>query len=90
VSIATEARTAAVLDSGERRKGVAVTGTGTDCIAIAAPLGDDAAAFAGKHTAIGECIGAAVYKATAEGIRAWRSDTAALREGSNRQMAGRP
>jgi adenosylcobinamide amidohydrolase len=89
VSIATEARTAAVLDSGERRKGVAVTGTGTDCIAVAAPLGDDAAAFTGKHTVIGECIGAAVYKATAEGIRAWRSDFAALMAGRNRQMAGR-
>jgi adenosylcobinamide amidohydrolase len=88
VSIATEARTAAVLDSGERRQGVAVTGTGTDCIAIAAPLGDDAAVFAGKHTAIGECIGAAVYKATTEGIRAWRLDFAALMARSNRQMAG--
>jgi len=89
VSIATEARTAAVLDSGERRKGLAITGTGTDCIAIAAPLGDDAAVFAGKHTAIGECIGAAVYRATAEGIRAWRSDFAALMARSDRQMAGR-
>ena len=78
LSIATEARTTAVLDSGERRKGVAVTGTGTDCIAIAAPLGDDGAAFAGKHTAIGESIGAAVYKATAEGIRTWQADFAAL------------
>jgi adenosylcobinamide amidohydrolase len=89
VSIATEARTAAVLDSGERRKGVAVTGTGTDCIAIAAPLGDEAAVFAGKHTAIGECIGAAVYKATAEGIRTWQTDFAALLARSNKQMAGR-
>ena len=89
VSIATEARTAAVLDLGERRKGVAVTGTGTDCIAIAAPLGDDAAVFAGKHTAIGECIGAAVYKATAEGIRTWQTDFAALMARSNKQMAGR-
>ena len=44
--------------------------------------------FAGKHTAIGECIGAAVYKATTEGIRTWRSDFAALMARSNRQMAG--
>ena len=89
VSIATEARTAAVLDSGERRKGVAVTGTGTDCIAIAAPVGDDAAVFAGKHTAIGECIGAAVYKATAEGIRTWQADFAALLARGNKQMTER-
>ena len=87
LSIATEARTTAVLDSGERRKGVAVTGTGTDCIAIAAPVGDDAAAFAGKHTAIGECIGAAAYKATADGIRVWQADFAALLARGNKQLA---
>lgn len=78
VSIATEARTAAVLDSGVRRSGRAITGTGTDCIAIAAPLGDDAISYAGKHTAIGEAIGAAVYEATAEGIREWKLDPGAV------------
>lgn len=74
ISIATEARTAAVLDSGVRRGGVAITGTGTDCIAVAAPLGEAAIGYAGKHTAVGEAIGAAVYRATAEGIDEWRAD----------------
>ena len=73
-SIATEARTAAVLDAGVRRGGLAVTGTGTDCIAIAAPLGDGPVPYAGKHTALGEAIGAAVYRATAEGIADWMTD----------------
>lgn len=81
VSIATEARTAAVMDAGVRRSGVAITGTGTDCIAVAAPLGDDATQYVGKHTAIGEAIGAAVYRATADGICDWLSDCPDLRVG---------
>lgn len=74
ISIATEARTAAVLDAGVRRGGLTITGTGTDCIAVAAPVGSDEISYAGKHTAIGEAIGAAVYEATAEGIREWKLD----------------
>ena len=77
LSIATEARTAAVLDARVRRGGLVITGTGTDCIAIAAPIGDDAANYAGKHTAVGEAIGAAVYRSTAEGIIGWKADCAA-------------
>jgi adenosylcobinamide amidohydrolase len=77
VSVATEARTAAVLDAGVRRGGRAITGTGTDCIAVAAPLGEDAIKYAGKHTAVGEAIGAAVYRATAEGVADWAAETAA-------------
>ncbi|MFN3623098.1 MAG: adenosylcobinamide amidohydrolase [Hyphomicrobium sp.] len=80
VSIATEARTAAVLDAGVRRGGMAITGTGTDCIAIAAPPGDDQVRYAGKHTAVGEAIGAAVYGATAEGIRDWKLDPGAVHD----------
>jgi adenosylcobinamide amidohydrolase len=74
ISIVSEARTAAVIDAGVRRKGVVVTGTGTDCIAVAAPLAGEPAQFAGKHTALGEAIGDAVYRATAEGIREWQVD----------------
>lgn len=77
ISIATEARTSAVLDADVRRGGVTITGTGTDCIAIAAPLGEHQATYAGKHTAIGEAIGAAVYRATAEGIADWKTDISA-------------
>ena len=74
MSIATEARTAAVLDSGVARGGLAVTGTGTDCIAVAAPPGDDPQQYAGKHTALGEAIGSAVYRAVADGIKDWLID----------------
>jgi len=87
LSIATEARTAAVLDAEVRRGGHIVTGTGTDCIAIAAPTGEPAARYAGKHTAIGEVIGAAVYKATADAISDWKRDCADLRDAMEAKTA---
>ncbi|WP_082072926.1 adenosylcobinamide amidohydrolase [Hyphomicrobium sp. 99] len=74
ITIAAEARTAAILDSEVRRSGVAITGTGTDCIIVAAPLGGSVR-FAGLHTAAGEAIGAAVYNAIRDGIAAWLQDT---------------
>ncbi|WP_417256982.1 adenosylcobinamide amidohydrolase [Celeribacter halophilus] len=69
LSIATQARTAAVVDAGLRLPHGPVTGTGTDCIAIAAPKGDTA--YAGLHTALGEAIGAAVYQTVATGAAVW-------------------
>ena len=72
MSLATEARTAAVIDLGHRVATGVATGTGTDCIAIAAPPGDTA--YAGKHTALGEAIGQAVYTAILEGARQWQQD----------------
>lgn len=74
VSIVTEARTAAVLDAGVHRAGVAVTGTGTDCIVAASPVGADGARFAGLHTAVGEAVGDAVCRAVREGIAVWQRD----------------
>jgi len=87
VSIATEARTTAVLDAEVERGGVTITGTGTDCIAIASPIGDPAHLYAGKHTAIGEAIGAAVYEATAAGVRDWKADIAAATAGTETAAA---
>lgn len=72
LSLATEARTAAVIDLGHRLDTGIATGTGTDCIAIAAPPGDTP--YAGKHTALGEAIGKAVYTAVIEGGRQWQID----------------
>jgi len=69
LSIATQARTAAVMDSGFHLPSGLATGTGTDCIAVAAPAG--AADYAGLHTEVGEALGAAVYAATSEGANAW-------------------
>ena len=73
LSIATEARTVAVLEGGVHStagQGIA-SGTGTDCIAVASPVGSDAtsALYAGKHTILGHLIGASTYEAVAKGVR---------------------
>lgn len=69
LSIAAEARTAAVIEASPARAGGRITGTGTDCIVVAAPPGDGA--FAGLHTPVGEAIGRAVYDAVRAGADAW-------------------
>lgn len=74
LSVATEARTTAVIDARIERGGVAVTGTGTDCIVIAAPRSGSHVTFAGLHTPLGEAVRDAVYKATTAGIESWRQD----------------
>lgn len=72
LSIAAQARTAAVMDAGLDLPLGRATGTGTDCIAVAAPEGGES--YAGLHTDLGEAIGAATYQATAEGSRAWMAE----------------
>jgi adenosylcobinamide amidohydrolase len=74
VSVVTQARTLAVIEAFVPRAGVQVTGTGTDCIVVAAPSEGCAANFAGLHTGIGEAVGTAVYQAMREGIAVWRDD----------------
>ena len=69
LSIAAEARTAAVMEAGLHLQTGLATGTGTDCIAIACPPGD--IAYAGLHTAAGEVIGRAVHDAIAGGCAQW-------------------
>lgn len=69
LSIATQARTTAVIEAGYDLPTGRATGTGTDCIAVAAPQGE--IAFAGLHTAVGEAVGAAVYDAVTRGARVW-------------------
>jgi adenosylcobinamide amidohydrolase len=71
VSIATEARTAAIIDLDWRQGGNTVTGTGTDCIAVAASSMDGGDNFAGLHTDIGAAIGRAVYDAVSQGGALW-------------------
>nr|WP_321459470.1 adenosylcobinamide amidohydrolase [uncultured Cohaesibacter sp.] len=70
MSIASEARTAAVYDADLKIATGRATGTGTDCIALAAPQGD--ASYAGLHTALGEAIGKAVYQATSQAVVLWK------------------
>lgn len=73
MSIAAEARTVAVLEATRpctQGQGIA-SGTGTDCIVIASPLGGAGHRFAGKHTALGSVVGASVLAATQAAVRAW-------------------
>lgn len=79
LSIATQARTAAIMETRRPDDGPPITGTGTDCIVMAAPLEGASVAWAGLHTAIGEAIGAAVYEAIREGAEIWDADFARLR-----------
>ncbi len=70
ISIATQARTAAIIDLDWRLDGRPVTGTGTDCIVVAAPHGEGEQ-FAGLHTDIGAALGQAVYDAVHQGGLVW-------------------
>ncbi|ATF18227.1 adenosylcobinamide amidohydrolase [Phaeobacter gallaeciensis] len=71
MSIAVQARTAAVMEVGIALPSGTATGTGTDCVAVAAPAG--ATPYAGLHTATGEAIGRAVYQAVHLGALEWKS-----------------
>jgi adenosylcobinamide amidohydrolase len=68
-SIAVQARTAAVMDVAMPLPPGRATGTGTDCLAVAAF--DGPVRYAGLHTDIGEAAGRAVYQAVLAGARAW-------------------
>ena len=72
LSLAAEARTAAVMAVGLDLPTGRATGTGTDCIAIAARPGTEA--HAGLHTALGEAIGRAVLDAIGTGARNWMKE----------------
>lgn len=71
LSIATQARTAAIIDTELMLPTGLATGTGTDCIAVAAH--DSVEDYAGLHTEIGEAVGASVYRATLRGAQQWKS-----------------
>jgi adenosylcobinamide amidohydrolase len=75
LSIATQARTAALMGAGLHLPTGPLTGTGTDCIAIAAPEGD--LRYGGLHTALGEVVGRAVLDAVARGVTLWQASDAA-------------
>ena len=70
VQIAVEARVAALHDAAvmSLRSSTPATGTGTDCVAVAAPIPQartDAIIYCGKHTLPGELIGRAVIRSCA-------------------------
>ena len=74
ISIAAEARTAAVLECGRTVPSGSETGTGTDCIVVAAQEGE--ITYAGKHTDVGEVVGRSVYEAVVQGARDWMAENA--------------
>ena len=71
LSITAQARTAAILSAGITLPTGPATGTGTDCIAIAAPEGGTR--YAGLHTGVGEAVGRAVWDAVARGVALWQA-----------------
>jgi adenosylcobinamide amidohydrolase len=75
LSIAVQARTAAVIDAGLDLPTGRATGTGTDCLALACDAGD--LPHAGMHTAVGEAVGAAVRVAVSDAATDWMAWRAA-------------
>lgn len=75
MSIAAEARTAAVIAAGveSRRSSQIATGTGTDCLVLAWPADSafEPVAFSGKHTATGHLIGETVFQTVRAGVATW-------------------
>lgn len=77
MSIIAQARTAAILEQCLSLPTGYATGTGTDCIAIASPVGETL--YAGMHTEFGEVLGRAVYNCIHEGARHWHMQMRAER-----------
>jgi len=71
LAMVTEARVAAVHEAGvsSTRTLRPATGTGTDCIVIASPVGGSAHTYCGKHTVIGELIGKAAIRSCSGALR---------------------
>jgi adenosylcobinamide amidohydrolase len=75
MALASEAKALAVREANiaSRRTGEPASGTGTDCLVIAAPEQGEETGYAGKHTALGYLIGATVEEAVRLGIQRWRN-----------------
>jgi len=91
LSLVAEARTLAVIEAsvGSIRSGLPSTGTGTDCIVVASPLGRAKIRYAGKHTEAGHVVGAAVTDALRRGVASWLGEQNSLRPPARRLPAGR-
>jgi adenosylcobinamide amidohydrolase len=69
LSIAVQARTAAVMAAGVDLPTGLATGTGTDCAVLGCDAGQGR--YAGLHTAVGEAVGAATRMAVALAVADW-------------------
>ena len=72
-SLMAEARTLAMVEVGLKSpiSHLPATGTGTDCLCLAAPRGAKGQSYAGKHTKIGHVIGEATYLAVKQAASFW-------------------
>lgn len=79
LAVATEARTLAVREAGlaSMQSGEPASGTGTDCIVIAALERGRAEHYAGKHTPLGHVVGRSVHDAIAQGVARWQAEQVA-------------
>lgn len=72
ISLVVEARTAAVLtfDISSSQTGFSATGTGTDCIVVAAPTVSKVPPleFVGKHTPVGSLIGSSISETMSQAL----------------------
>lgn len=79
LSLVAEARTLAITGRRLQVEGGDATGTGTDCIAVAATRGGaERVGYAGKHTAIGQAIGLAVREAVGRGADRWLAERGSM------------
>jgi len=78
LTIAVQARTAAVMAAGLTLATGVATGTGTDCAVLACDAGP--LRYAGLHTAVGEAVGAAARAAVAAGVADWMAWHSAERQ----------
>jgi adenosylcobinamide amidohydrolase len=82
LALASEARALAVREASipSTASGEPASGTGTDCIVIAAPDEHGVPArYTGKHTVLGHLIGTAVREAIAQGVEDWKREQRARR-----------
>lgn len=86
LSIATQARTAAIMDAAVLLPEGIASGTGTDCIAVAAPEGTED--YAGLHTDCGLALGRAVYDAVRRGAEDWKASIGVAIAGLSEQGGG--
>ncbi|MFM2419238.1 MAG: hypothetical protein RL385_3961 [Pseudomonadota bacterium] len=83
LSLAVEARTLGIVERGYPSvvSGKVATGTGTDCVVVAAPHTPSAQAYAGKHTDVGAAIGESVLSATRHATQRWLAEQQGLQAG---------
>lgn len=81
LALVTEARALAVREASipSTVSGQPASGTGTDCVVIAAPAHGVPTRYAGKHTVVGHLIGRVVREATTQGVENWKRERGASR-----------